>query len=61
MVADWRTPAAYADAVITLLGDPGRLAAMAAAAKRISAGYSIESMAERFVDGVVAALAAPKR
>jgi glycosyltransferase involved in cell wall biosynthesis len=61
MVADWRNPAAYADAVITLLGDPGRLAAMAAAAKRISAGYSIESMAERFVDGVVAALAAPKR
>lgn len=61
MVADWQNPAAYADAVIGLLRDPDRLAAMAAASKRISAGYSIESMADRFVDGVVAALAAPKR
>ncbi len=47
---------AYAEAVVALLGDPPKLAAMREACGPSSAHLSIESMAERFMDGIEAAL-----
>jgi glycosyltransferase involved in cell wall biosynthesis len=56
IVSDWESSSAYADAVIALLGDPARLAMMAAAAKDSAKNYTVEAMAERFANGVLAAL-----
>lgn len=58
IVADWENPTSYADAVTALLEDPARLAAMQAAARRMAEGLTIKAMAQRFVDGVMQALAA---
>ncbi len=58
IVVDWENPAAYADAVASLLENPARLAAMQAAAHRMAEGLTIEAMAQRFADGVMQALAA---
>ncbi|WP_230772201.1 glycosyltransferase family 4 protein [Sphingomonas sp. Leaf4] len=60
-VQGWDDPAAYAVAVVGLLGDTERLQNMTAAARLLSDNYTIEAMAERFADGVRAALAAGRR
>lgn len=56
IVPDWQDERAYAQSVVTLLRDPARLAAMAQRAKRVSETHTIEAMASRFVEGIVAAL-----
>ncbi len=56
MVTEWQDPGAYARAVTDLLGSPARRAAMAEAARKIASTHTIENMAERFVEGVNAAL-----
>lgn len=57
VVQDWEDPQAYAEAVVNLLNDPDRLAAMRSAAERMAADLTIEAMADRFADGVLKALA----
>lgn len=62
MVRPWNDANAYAAAVAGLLvGEPARLEAMSKASREIAKGYTIEAMARRFADGVVKALATPKR
>jgi glycosyltransferase involved in cell wall biosynthesis len=62
IVRPWDDADAYAGAVIDLLkGDPERRAAMSRNAREIAAGYTIESMAGRFAEGVLHALEAHKR
>ena len=58
IVPDWESPAAYADAVVSLLRAPERIAAMAEAARWVSDKYTIEAMADRFAGGVLKALEA---
>ncbi|WP_330339911.1 glycosyltransferase family 4 protein [Streptomyces sp. NBC_00557] len=48
---------AYSAAVVALLRDDDRLASLRAACTRNAAEYTIEGMAERFCDGVMAMLA----
>ncbi|WP_380784388.1 glycosyltransferase family 4 protein [Sphingomonas sp. R86520] len=61
VVPEWTSEEAYAEAVVALLLDEDRRAAMAAAARAHAAGFTIEAMARRFADGAVAALAMPRR
>lgn len=61
IVDRWTDVDAYADAVATLLTDEATRSAMALAARRHAATFTIEAMAERFADGIAAALAAPIR
>ncbi len=61
IVEAWQNEADYADAVVALLNDAPRREAMARQARTDAASYTIEAMSERFADGVVAALAAPRR
>lgn len=56
IVPAWRDPDAFADAVVALLGDPVRLARLGAGALVTSRRYTVEAMADRFVDGVLQAL-----
>jgi glycosyltransferase involved in cell wall biosynthesis len=51
---------AYAQTVIALLRDEKRLAAVAANARADAARYTAENMAEKFADGIAAALAATR-
>lgn len=53
--------AEYADYVIALLQDPAKLDWMKAQALASASAYSIENMANRFVEGIGAALNATKR
>lgn len=61
VVTGWEDPLAYADAVADLLEDKPRLAAMTAAASQLATRYTIEAMADRFAEGVRAALAVQPR
>jgi len=61
VVHDWQNPDVYADAVATLLSSPEKLATITAGARALSESYSIEAMAERFADGIRAAMAASPR
>jgi glycosyltransferase involved in cell wall biosynthesis len=61
VVAGWNDVDAYAQAICELLGHPENLVQMSQAASRLADVYTIEAMAERFSDGVMAALQAPKR
>jgi glycosyltransferase involved in cell wall biosynthesis len=61
VVQEWRSVRAYADAVVSMLHDEAARARMAAGAKDVAASYSIERMVQCFSDGVIAALASPKR
>lgn len=61
IVPTWNDDEAYAEAIIALLKAPGRIAAMSAAAKIASQAFTIEAMADRFAQGVVQALEAPRR
>lgn len=56
IVEDWENPVAYAEAVIGLLQDAGRLVEMRAAAERFAESLTIETMADRFAGGVLRAL-----
>lgn len=59
MVRPWQDATAYAEEVVALLtSQDGARLAMSAAAREIAAGYSIEAMADRFAEGVRAALTA---
>lgn len=58
VVADWESPAAYADAVIGLLRDEERRRIMASEASASVSRYSSEQMAHRFAEGVMRALGA---
>ena len=51
---------AYVRTVVALLRDEGWLSTVAANAKADAARYTAENMAERFADGITAALAAPR-
>ncbi len=51
----------YGEAVVALLQDPKRLQEMARAALASSSEFSLEEMVRRFVEGIQACLAAPKR
>lgn len=53
------TPVQYAHAAAGLMLDRGRRAALERACLEASKGLTVESMTERFVDGVLAALDAP--
>lgn len=61
LVMDGGRPSAYADAVVDLLTDDAGRARLAAGARAAAADYRIEAMADRFRDGVLRALAAPRR
>lgn len=52
---------AYVDAVVDVLTDDALRARLVAGCRRDAARYSAEAMADRFADGVVAALKAPSR
>ncbi|AYO77217.1 glycosyltransferase family 4 protein [Sphingobium yanoikuyae] len=56
IVNDWEDPQAYAEAVIELLKNPARLAEMRAAAERMAQDLTVESMSDRFAEGVFQAL-----
>lgn len=58
-VADGGDPAVYARAVVEILQDPALLSRLVAGCREDRSRYTIEGMAERFADGVVAALATP--
>jgi glycosyltransferase involved in cell wall biosynthesis len=51
---------AYVRTVVALLRDEGWLSAVAASAKADASRYTAENMAERFAEGITAALAAPR-
>ena len=55
------TPKEFAAAVADLLGNPQRLELLQRNAKATGESLSIEDMASRLVDGIEAALAAPRR
>jgi glycosyltransferase involved in cell wall biosynthesis len=61
MVQDWTNSAAYADAAAAVLCDDVFHAKLAAGARLMADTYTIERMIQSFCDGVLAALAAPKR
>lgn len=61
IVDDGGDPRRYAVAVVDLLGDTDRLAALRDGGRVATRRYTIEHMADRFADGVLAALAAPRR
>jgi glycosyltransferase involved in cell wall biosynthesis len=61
VVENWQSPTAYADAVISVLLDDVLRAKLAVGAMRMAQAYTIENMVHRFCDGVLAAVAAPKR
>ncbi len=61
MVDMWKSPEAYADAVALLLTNEVQLAKLQAGSRSTAEGLTVESMAERFADGVMMALAAGKR
>ena len=50
---------AYADRVVRLLRDGDERELLIAGCRAAAARYSVENMAERFADGVVAALGQP--
>jgi glycosyltransferase involved in cell wall biosynthesis len=56
MVEDWRSEDAYAAAVVDLLLDEDCRRRMSLRAHELSAGYTIQSMAERFANGVLSTL-----
>ncbi len=56
-VAEWANELAYADEVVRLFEDPGRLKQMRENARAMADRYSIEAMARNFADGVMKALA----
>lgn len=56
-VAEWRSVQAYADAVAHLLRAEDARTAMADAARRLGAAYTIDAMAESLVEGVTSCLA----
>ena len=56
VVKNWQSEAAYSEAVVALLLDPTRRQAMSAAATDMASRYSIDAMAERFVEGARKAL-----
>ncbi len=60
VVQEWRSAAAYAEALEALLKDEPRRRALSHGASRLASMYSIGEMARRFSQGVVAALDAPK-
>lgn len=59
IVDDGGDPGVYADAVVDLLRDHGRRAALAAGARRSVRAHRLEGMVDRFTDGILAALGAP--
>jgi glycosyltransferase involved in cell wall biosynthesis len=61
MVQDWASASAYADAVAALLCNDGLHAKLAGGARRMAETYTIERMTRCFCDGVLAALAVPKK
>lgn len=61
LVEDDGSPVRYAERVAQFLDDPAERAALAAGCARAAETYSIESMARRFADGVLAALDTPSR
>lgn len=61
IVPGWQDPSAYAKAVAELLDDAPRLEKMTDEAAKLAARYTIEAMADRFSEGVRAALATPSR
>ena len=58
IVQDWKNSAAYGNAVADLFTAPERLNAMRAAALRMADSLTIETMAERFAEGVLKVLSA---
>lgn len=57
IVADWENPAAFAQAVVTLLQDQAARNLLVEGCRQSAAGFSIENMSRRFCDGVVRCLA----
>ncbi len=57
IVADWKNPDAFAQAVVTLLQDQAARGLLVQGCRRSAAGFSIENMSRRFCDGVVRCLA----
>ncbi len=60
MVRNWKDPAAYAAALVSVLVDDGLHSKLAIGAREIAACYTMEAMADRFCHGVIAALSSPK-
>lgn len=59
VVAEADAPAAYADAIVTLLRDRKALDRLQIGCRKSAAEVTVEHMVERFCDGVVSALGAP--
>jgi glycosyltransferase involved in cell wall biosynthesis len=49
---------AYADAIVSVFGDPERLQSLKAGCLESASEYTIENMADRFTSGILRALAA---
>jgi glycosyltransferase involved in cell wall biosynthesis len=61
MVEDWQNTMAYAEAVVSVLRNEGLHARLARGARETAKLYTIDEMASRFCDGVLAALSVPDR
>ena len=61
IVKDAENPRAYADAVIRVLKDEPYRKGLKDGARKALKTYTIESMAERFAEGVIRALEAPPK
>jgi glycosyltransferase involved in cell wall biosynthesis len=59
IVEDWQSPSAFAQAMVSVLTDDEYQSRLVQGAKSTAETYTIEGMADRFCDGVRAALATP--
>jgi len=61
IVGDWRSAAAYADAVVRVMTDDALLAHLREGCRAAAETYTVESMSERFAQGVCDALRVGRR
>jgi glycosyltransferase involved in cell wall biosynthesis len=60
IVADWRNPHAYAEAIAAVMTDDDLLERLRAGCREARERYTVETMVERFANGVLLALSAPR-
>ena len=60
MVKDWRDPREYADAIVAVMTDDDLLERLRSGCRDARERYTVETMVERFANGVLLALSAPR-
>lgn len=61
LVEDWQNPEAYAAALASVLGDGALQQRLGEAAQQVASRFTVENMANCFVEGVVRCLETPRR